>query len=148
MTKSVLVLFGIMAFVVLFGCTTAGLTNQVVQQGNAIPETSAKSAWKLAEPWAITDWVGKNDGTIILVVQNNSSNSLDLKNISLSGSITQIQKTSLPPGSRTTVNITNLSACANGKYLVSKDTIKISYAKSGTSEEQIETGASDILGTC
>ena len=70
----------IIAIVVVIALVVVGLLLQVMQQGNAVPETSAKTAWKSAEPWGITDWTRSAD-TLTVVLQNNTAESLSFNSV-------------------------------------------------------------------
>ncbi|MFA5126128.1 MAG: class III signal peptide-containing protein [archaeon] len=147
----------IIAIVVVIALVVVGLLLQVMNQGSGVPETTAKTAWKSAEPWAIVDWTMKDVGTdcnLTLILKNNSYEAMDLnavrlgdRNWGLTGNDGTIN--GVPAGSATTsdqVVIPNVVCTGGQKYSISKSTIYIDY-NSATIAGKVQAGTADIVGT-
>ena len=138
----------IIAIVVVIALVVVGLLLQVMQQGSGIPDATAKTAWKSAEPWAVMDWT-RAGNQLTVVLKNNSSETLDLNTFKASAAdINYPSFTGVPPGG-TKVIIMNITAsCTSGnKYSIAKDGIKIDYNTTNISHK-IQSGAANLVGTC
>ncbi|MEK6958728.1 MAG: class III signal peptide-containing protein [archaeon] len=141
----------IIAIVVVIALVVVGLLLQVMNQGSQIPEQTAKTAWKSAAPFAIVDWVKKADGTLLVVLKNNSYESLDFDALNVgSGVADALDRNNIAPGAQIEATISGLSTCATGaKYSLPKENITISYrAPSLPTVARTEKAAADIVGTC
>jgi len=148
----------IIAIVVVIALVVVGLLLQVMNQGSGVPETTAKTAWKSAEPWAIVDWTMKDVGTdcnLTLILKNNSYEAMDLNSIRISdknwglGASNGGAISGIPAGSTTTADqvVIQHMACTGGqKYSVAKAGIFIDY-NSATIAGKVQAGTADIVGT-
>ena len=148
----------IIAIVVVIALVVVGLLLQVMNQGSGVPETTAKTAWKSAEPWAIVDWTMKsvigsgvdNNCQLTLILKNNSYEAMDLNSVSV-GSNKDWNATVLgiPAGSTTTSSqvVIPYSTCTAGqKYSIAKANISIKY-NSATIAGKVQAGTADLVGT-
>jgi len=143
----------IIAIVVVIALVVVGLLLQVMQQGNAVPETSAKTAWKSAEPWGIIDWTNDATNGLTLVLRNNSSETLSLNSAQvLTGSGDDISTTdqdNVAAGATILVTyiplVTNCTAAS--KYTIPKSGVIINYDSTNISAKT-QYGVADIVGTC
>ncbi|MEI7961597.1 MAG: class III signal peptide-containing protein [archaeon] len=141
----------IIAIVVVIALVVVGLLLQIMGQGSGVGETSARSSWKSAQPWAITDWSAS--GTILtLVLQNSSAESMDFNQVRITGLTTFAggNVKNIAPGAKLTTNFTLTipTSCAVGtKYSYPKATIIIDY-NSSTIVNKTQAGVADIVGTC
>jgi len=139
----------IIAIVVVIALVVVGLLLQVMQQGNAVPETSAKTAWKSAEPWGITDWT-RSANALTVVMQNNTSEALSTEIFQVASGDTNTYAgfANISPGAKITYTITVDSSCTAGsKYSIPKAGIKIDYNTSNGLDKS-QYGAADLVGTC
>ncbi len=119
--------------------------NTVGNPNGGIPESTARTAWKSAEPFAINDWAYSGD-TLTLVIKNNAAETLQLMSVSVGGE-TYDSNISLAPGLVSTIDLV-LGNCTQGQsYSVSKNTISFVYNSANISGK-VQAGAADILGTC
>lgn len=139
----------IIAIVVVIALVVVGLLLQVMQQGNAVPETSAKTAWKSAEPWGITDWTRSVD-TLTVVLQNNTAETLSFNNMYANTTDSNVTgSTNVSPGAKISKIITiSVGACTAGsKYSIPKAGIYIDYNTTNIASKK-QYGVADIVGTC
>ena len=140
----------IIAIVVVIALVVVGLLLQILGNFGTMSETSLKTAWKTAEPWAIADWSRATDGNITLVLKNNSSETMTIKDVNLSATIADSNATTfanVAPGATVTMRITTTGACApTSKYSFPKSGIGIDYNNAYINKRQ--TGVADIAGTC
>jgi hypothetical protein len=136
----------IIAIVVVIALVVVGLLLQVMGQGSGVPETTAKTAWKSAEPWGITDW-DANTTYITVVLKNNSFETMDFNSITIAGvqSLNQ-QATGVPPGATITKAVAKTCTAAT-KYSYPKTGIQIDY-NSASIAGKTQNAVSDIVGTC
>ncbi len=140
----------IIAIVVVIALVVVGLLLQVMQQGNAVPETSAKTAWKSAEPWGITDWT-RSTNTLTVVLQNNTAEVLSFNNIYANTTDNNaVVSSNVSPGAKITkiFSVVNSGSCTAGsKYSIPKAGISIDYNTTNIANKK-QYGAADIVGTC
>ncbi len=140
----------IIAIVVVIALVVVGLLLQVMQQGNAVPETSAKTAWKSAEPWGITDWT-RSINAMTIVLQNNTSGTLSLESLQVASgdANTYAGFVNVAPGAKVVYTISaDATGCTAGnKYSLPKAGIKIDYNTIDKLDKS-QYGAADIVGTC
>ena len=140
----------IIAIVVVIALVVVGLLLQILGNFGTMSETSLKTAWKSAEPWAITDWSRATDGNITLVLKNNSSDTLTIKDVNLSASVSDSNSTvflNIAPQAVVTMIIKTTGACATStKYSFPKANIGIDYNNAYINKRQ--TASADISGTC
>ena len=141
----------IIAIVVVIALVVVGLLLQILGNFGSVNETSLKTSWKTAEPWAITDWSRATDGNITLVLKNNSSETMTIKDVNLVASSTaDSNNTTFPniaPGATVTMRITTTDSCAaTTRYSFPKSGIGIDYNTTYINKRQV--GIADIAGTC
>ena len=140
----------IIAIVVVIALVVVGLLLQILGNFGTMSETSVKTSWKTAEPWAITDW-SNTAGAVSLVIKNNSAETLQFNSINLRAT-TDYNATVRPniaPGATITITgLTTASTCVAGsKYSYPKANISIDYNTSTISNKK-QYGVADIVGTC
>jgi hypothetical protein len=139
-TKFTLILTILIAFSLAFGCTQ-------YPPSSGVPETSAKAAWKAAEPWAIVDW-SRGESGLMVIVQNNSNQSLNLTRFDVSQGDGLDLNVILAPGATRQILALGLDYCpSNTKYNIDKDAISITYNTDNILGKN-QYGAADIVGTC
>jgi len=141
----------IIAIVVVIALVVVGLLLQVMNQGSGVPESTAKTAWKSAEPWAIVDWDINTTG-ITLILKNNSFESLDLISVDVTSTKTWTSgKSNIAPGATVTIPIADAVTCvaanAGNKYAFPKTGINFDY-NTQTIANKTQTANADIVGTC
>ncbi len=139
----------IIAIVVVIALVVVGLLLQVMQQGSGIPDATAKTAWKSAEPFSVVDW-SRDENAITLVMKNNSSETLDLNTVRFNATdVNYPGITGIPPGGTRNVTFTlTVGTCSAGnKYSIAKDGIKIDFNTPNISHKT-QSGAADLVGTC
>ena len=137
----------IIAIVVVIALVVVGLLLQILGNFGTMSETSLKTAWKSAEPLAITDW--SVSGTAMqLVFKNNSSDTLNLLTITMGSGATASTDSNLniAPGATVKRVITIPSCTASSKYSFPKSGITIDYNNGVITKKQYATA--DIAGTC
>ncbi len=144
----------IVAIVIVIALVTIGILLQLMGQGAGIGQTSSQIAWLSAQPFSITDWKmdsNGTDGNLILILQNNTSETLDLVRVSVgSGTDWNAGKKVIPAGVKTTeteVIIKNIPGITAGSaYAFPKASIYIDYNKPTLSNMR-QAGVADITGT-
>ena len=141
----------IIAIVVVIALVVVGLLLQVMNQGSGVPESTAKTAWKSAEPWAIVDWDVNTTG-VTLILKNNSFESLDLVDVNLTSSKAwAVGKSNIAPGATVTIPIADAVTCAvanaGNRYAFPKTAIGFDY-NTQTIAYKRQTASADIVGTC
>jgi hypothetical protein len=140
----------IIAIVVVIALVVVGLLLQILGNFGTMSETSLKTSWKTAEPWAITDWSRATDGNITLVLKNNSSETMTIKDVNLSTAVADSNATvfaNVAPGATVTIRIPTSGACtAASKYSFPKNGIGIDFNNAYITKRQ--AGVADIAGTC
>jgi uncharacterized protein (UPF0333 family) len=135
----------IIAIVVVIALVVVGLLLQVMNQGSGIPESTAKIAWKSAEPWAIADWTNTST-TLTVVLRNNSSEALDFDSMTIGSDTNNTGQTGVSPGG--TLVRTFAKTCSTGtKYAYAKSTTYIDYNTSAIANKR-ENAVADIVGSC
>jgi hypothetical protein len=125
-----------------------GNQTQFTNQISGIPITTAKVAWKAAEPIGIIDWT-RNGDKLTIVVKNNTSDTIDVNSFSVKvGTTTDLPITRLSAAGTKIINISGIGDCSTGtKYAVPKSNISIEYTTtSGLLKTQ--KAPADIVGTC
>ena len=151
----------IIAIVVVIALVVVGLLLQVLgSSGSGIPETTAKSAWKSAEPWAIVDWTNSATDGLTLVLKNNSYESLGFNSLNVRATAgdgtsridLNNSASTIPPGGTKVLDFNMRGAtdyrCTDGlKYAITKDNIVIDYNTTNISNKT-QLGVADVVGTC
>ncbi len=139
----------IVAIVVVIALVVIGILLQLMGQGAGIGETSSQIAWKSAQPFAITDWKMTSDGNLVIILQNNSSDTLDLVKVSVGrGNDWNTGITGIPSGAKTAeteVIITTTGINTNTQYAFPKASIYIDYNSPDLSNKR-QAGSADITG--
>lgn len=90
-TKIIVIILAIIIFFVIIVIPIAlivvGLMLQISSSSTSLPETQIKTAWRSAEPFAIMDYSQSKDGTLTLLVKNNSSQTIKLNSLTISGEV-------------------------------------------------------------
>jgi hypothetical protein len=141
----------IIAIVVVIALVVVGLLLQVMDQGSAVPEQTAKTAWKSAEPFAITDWtLDASEDTLTVVIKNNTFETLGLNSIYINANDKNTQSGNVAPGATVTRIIRSLTASysAGDKYSYSHENnaIYIDYNTPNITNKK-QYGNADIVGT-
>ncbi len=139
----------IIAIVVVIALVVVGLLLQILGNFGTMSETSVKTSWKSAEPWAITDW-SRTGNSVSLVLKNNSAETLQFNNIVLQGADTNATATAnVAPGATIvkTFTATIVTCTAGSKYSYPKANVSIDYNTSTISNKK-QYGTADIVGTC
>ncbi|MFA6268226.1 MAG: YIP1 family protein [archaeon] len=141
----VLIIPIILLVIMVVGLLFVGLSMQVMNTGNGIPESTAKTAWKSAEPWGIVDWANSN-GTLTVILRNNSNEPLDFVGMTIGTQNDYIGREGISPGG--TITKTFNSTCTSGtKYSYPRNEISIIYNGSLIAGKT-QNAAADIVGTC
>lgn len=117
----------IIAIVVVISLVVVSLLINIVGQSGGVSEESAKIAWKMATPFAITDWSMDADGVLTVVLKNNSDKIVyfNYMNIGLDQNTASF---SLPVGQTRSVVIDTEDTYASGtNYSYKKADITIDY---------------------
>jgi hypothetical protein len=138
----------IIAIVVVIALVVVGILLQILEQGSAIPEESAKIAWKSAEPWSIADWTVDSSGDLTVVIQNNSHQSLTFTLIGINGDQNDLN-VNVPAGATITriIDITATTIASGAKYSFDKDTNMFIQYNTDNITGKKQYGAADIVGT-
>jgi len=136
----------IIAIVVVIALVVVGLLLQVMNQGSNIPETSAKTAWKSTEPWAIVDW-SLTGTTLTVVLKNNTADTLEYNDMNISATIGETTAESVAAYGTKTRTFTVPTCTTGSKYSYPKAGIVIDY-NSANIDNKIMGGVADIVGTC
>lgn len=138
----------IIAIVIVIALVVVGLLLQVMDQGSAIPEQTAKIAWQSATPWAIVDW-SQTDTNLTIILKNNTYETMDFNQIRVNSLKSPIEfNKSISAGSthKVTVPITTIQVGSGKNYSYQKGDIIIDYNR-GTISNRTQYGAADIVGT-
>jgi uncharacterized protein (UPF0333 family) len=151
----------ILAIIVVIALIVVGLLLQTTDVGGGIGESTAKTAWKSAEPFAIMDYAqAENDGNLTIVLKNNSGAVLDLTSFKITSNDTahdlntvignDLDLNNFAPNSTAVfyVSGTTVGACVSGNtYSYKAEDIEITYNTADiTGRKQI--GKSPLTGTC
>ena len=141
----------IIAIVIVIALVVVGLLLQVMNQGGEVPEQTARIAWQSGSPWAIIDWTGTTDGNLLVVLKNNSYETLTFVGMVVAGD-TNFPGTAVnvAPGA-TLVRIIDLSATntfTTGQgYSFRKDGNNYIVYNTTTLTGKKQFAAADIIGT-
>jgi hypothetical protein len=94
----------IIGVIVVVSLVTVNLVVNVVGQSSGVSEESAKIAWKMASPFAITDWSMDDEGVLTLVLKNNSDKLIHFNYMNI-GTDQNASAFSLPVGQTRTIRI-------------------------------------------
>jgi uncharacterized protein (UPF0333 family) len=147
----------ILAIIVVIALIVVGLLLQTTDVGGGIGESTAKTAWKSAEPFAIMDYAqAENDGNLTIVLKNNSGAVLDLTSFKIGTHDlntvigNDLELSNFAPNSTAVfyVSGTTVGACVSGNtYSYKAEDIEITYNTADiTGRKQI--GKSPLTGTC
>jgi hypothetical protein len=135
----------IIAIVVVIALVVVGLLLQVMNQGSGIPESTAKTAWKSAEPWGLVDWTNSAT-TLTVILRNNSSEALDFETMTIGADTNSSGQTGVSPGG--TITRTFAKTCTSGsKYAYAKSGVHIDYNGSLIAGK-VQNASADIVGSC
>ena len=141
----------IIAIVIVIALVVVGLLLQIMGQNTGAIETSSKTAWCSAQPWAIKDWSRATDGKLTIVLQNNSAYSLNFIGMNLSTTTNDTNTTykeGIMPSATLLIIIPTQTDCPTGtKYIYPKTTILIDYNNINLPAKR-QYANSDIMGTC
>ena len=146
----------IIAIVVVIALVVVGLLLQILGNFGTMSETSLKTSWKTAEPWAITDWSrsagAATTGAVTVILKNNSSDTLNLRDFNLSSTGAGDRNNTaastfrnVAPGATVKVDFNGIGTCS-GKYTYPKAGIVIDYNNGTIAKKQY--AVADIAGTC
>ena len=146
----------IIAIVVVIALVVVGLLLQVLGQGSGIPESTARTAWKSASPFAVTDWSKSADGNIQIVLKNDSYEALDFSGIVIgsvntwatTGGFGTVDINNIAPGATQTITVLTGTCSPGAKYSYPKEGISISYRTPSITSDRTENAAADLIGTC
>jgi len=147
----------LVSFFILFGCVQPSVCGDSIcsssessitcSQDCGLDESSARTIWKSAEPFAIMDWV-KTEGVMSIVVKNNTLEALTLNGVQLSlGDYMKDLNSEILPGATMMVDVLSLNCAPGQKYVYSKSDIVFTYSDSAVGDKK-QFGSTDILGTC
>ena len=139
----------IIAIVVVIALVVVGLLLQILGNFGTMSETSVKTSWKSAEPWAITDWA-RTGNSISLVIKNNSAETLTFTSIVLQGADSNLTASAnVAPGATIvkTETATEVTCTAGSKYSYPKANVVITYSTPSITGKT-QYGVADIVGTC
>lgn len=139
----------IVAIIIVIALVVVGLLLQIMNQGSGISETTAKTAWRTAEPWAIIDW-SRNANDVTIVLQNNTFENLSLNYVKLNANDQNTTATTnVAPGAKVTRIITEdtVGCTAGSKYSIEKSGIQIDFNTPNITGRK-QYGVSNIIGTC
>ena len=135
----------IIAIVVVIALVVVGLLLQILGNFGTMSETSLKTSWKTAEPWAITDWSASTT-VLTLVLKNNSSDTLTLSSVTVAGDSNGTATTNIAPGA-TAIKTIAKTCTATSKYSYPKSGITITYTTPSITGK-VQYAVADIAGTC
>jgi archaellum component FlaG (FlaF/FlaG flagellin family) len=131
-----------------------GLMLQMSSSSATLPEAQIKSAWRSAEPFAIIDYAQNKDGTLTLLVKNNSYQTMKLNSLTISGEIMVNSSTGEPivdsfsPGDTTQLTGLIPNACnSQGIFSYPASEIIFNYDLPNINEKTT-TGISQLTGFC
>ncbi len=133
----------IIAIVIVIALVVVGLLLQVMDQGSAVPEQSAKLAWQSAAPIAIVDWDGNSGGGLTIVLKNNSYQTVTNASITIAGS--ESNDVNIISGDTATVGIASI-VTSGERFAFVKTDITITYDTPDITG-RTQSGAADIIGT-
>ena len=138
----------IIAIVVVIALVVVGLLLQILGNFGTMSETSLKTSWKTAEPWAITDW-SASAGTLTLVLKNNTAETLEFTNITVGAGTAYSTDANVAPGATMSTNASiSTTGCTSGsKYSYPKANVVITYNTTSITGKA-QYGVADIAGTC
>jgi hypothetical protein len=136
----------IIAIVVVIALVVVGLLLQILGNFGSVSETGLKTAWKSAEPWAITDWSASGD-TLTVVLKNNTAETLDLTEINVGVDTNDTHTDNVAPGATVVKTIADIGCTAGSRYSLPKADITVGYDTESISGRTQYANA-DIAGTC
>ena len=138
----------IIAIVVVIALVVVGLLLQILGNFGTMSETSLKTSWKSAEPWAIQDWTrSSSNGDVTLVLKNNSAETITITATQLTSTDTNGDDfLNIAPQGTVSIIIADDECTAGTKYSYPKAGIAIDYNNGVIAKK--EYGVADIAGTC
>lgn len=139
----------IVAIVIVIALVVVGILINLLEQGGGITENSARIAWSSAQPWAISDWsMDATNDNVILVLKNNSANTMELNEVTLSSTDSNTSVNTSVTSTGTQVVYVSATMTAGTEYSYSKSDISIEYNVPATGlYNNTQAGAADIIGT-
>ena len=150
--KLLIIIIAIIAIILLIpvilvtGLVVVGLGLQTINQGNSVPEASAKSAWKAADPFAIVDWAQKGT-TLTVILKNNTADTITFNKMNLTSDIENSDKSEISASSTKTITFTVPNCSAGLKYAYAKSGISINYSTAAINNKTMNAPA-DLVGSC
>ncbi len=140
----------IIAIVVVIALVVVNLLFEIMSSTSSINEPTARSNWRISQPWAIVDWSMNSDGNIFLVIKNNSNETMGFNSITLDGEIgNDVNNTpARVTPSATIIRIvpTSYTYPAGSRFSINKEDIIIDF-NSGAFPFRKQIGNSEITGT-
>jgi hypothetical protein len=135
----------IIAIVVVIALVVVGLLLQIMDQGSAIPEQTARTAWMSTSPIAVIDWDVNSDDYLSVVLKNNDYQ--QLLNVSIDVGIgSSLNDVNLAQGATSTITISSVGTTSGEKYSFSKEDIIITFDTPNITG-RTQAAPADILGT-
>jgi hypothetical protein len=120
--------------------------NSVFLTFDPTPEVAAKAAWKVAQPWAITDWKRDANG-LSVVLKNNTTETLIYSDMSINSTQKNTASGKVLAGATVVKNFP-MTKCGSGMiYTYSKSGIVITYSTTAITGKKM-SGVADIVVTC
>jgi uncharacterized protein (UPF0333 family) len=138
----------IIAIVVVIALVVVSLLLDVMSNSGGVGEQTAKAAWQSSEPWGVVEWSMNSDGNLTVVLKNNSFDSLEFNELTVSGTTSTTAATTVPPGATQNVLVPSISGTytAGQPFSLPQDEILIDF-NTGNINNRIQYGAADIVGT-
>ncbi len=138
----------IIAIVIVIALVVVGLLLQILQNSGGAGDSAAKATWKSGSPWGISDWAYGSDGNLTLVLVNNSSDTLELNNVAITGGTYRTASvTTVPPSGGQSIVKVAITCTSGTKAAFKKSDVSIDY-NSPSIDNKTQGGAADIVVNC
>ncbi|MBU1120414.1 MAG: hypothetical protein ABIE23_04165 [archaeon] len=135
----------ILAVIIVIALVVVGIMGWVPGLGGGISEQQSKTYWQGTAPWAIVDHkIGDGDQTLVL--QNMTTDRMELKNVSLGGTDLTFTDVNVAGGGTTTIGPTSdsITCASNSRFsfdvIITYDTVNIAG--------KTQVGDKALIGTC
>ena len=136
----------LLSVIIVVALVVVGVMGWFPGLGTGITESQSKAYWKSTSPLAITDWDADSTNGVSFVVQNMTTDKIELTDILVDGIELDIADANIAAGATYTVPVDDSVSCTV-EEIYSYD-IKINYNVNKGIQNKTLTGNKPLIGTC
>lgn len=137
----------IIAIVVVIALVLATLIFDIIGDAGQISESQSIQSWRLAQPWAIDEWVMTSDGNLTMVIRNNSFERQEFNDVNIGNIQSEEGAGRVAPGGTINRTVpTGITYQSGSPFSILADEIIFDY-NSGNISHRKQYGAANIVGT-